>query len=1013
MTETDLQLWRTKLAAWLHDPAEKALILYRTLGGHEAGTVAKLMQLCFGADAIPKELADVVRRADHWASAADRPQLPRPKGAPGRDGKVLFWGREGAELVHPLGGDRYHLPDLYVAPARIVEAATFLGLEPLLGSRATGTLDTAEGLKRAVLGLWRLGPEGPPEDLAGLGHLWRLLPADTRVPDHSIWDHLALTSAFAGAMAADDHGSPALLLVSLGPVQGFIEQARTVSDLWAGSHLLSTMAWQALKVVCERLGPDAVVFPRLWGVPVVDRWLEEEQGVALPGDLDWKRLRSDANPLFAAALPNKLVAVVPASEAEAVAAAITAAVRGWALGKAREAALRLLEDARAGSSALPEPMARQVELQLDEFPEVHWAAVPWGQLVEWSARGTVETCEKLERVLNALHPADASAPGFLGTDQWKLLREAIEEGVGAGSEAAFSYRPNPGVLYPALHDLAERLHGAAKTTRRFVQLPQQGYRCSLCGEREWLTAEPAQLQAPPGRRRETVWQSLGDGAVARKGEHLCARCTLKRYWPRMFTEEVSHIIGGQKLSRYVVSTHTMALAGSFAQWLQDDGKPKDLVASAELRAVNRFLGEGHQTAALPRGLLVMAQRFGGAGNPELERVLRRVPVRLDELRDEADDQGRAELESALKDLLGHRPEAYYGLIQMDGDRMGAWVAGSDDALALRYRDTWHPALLGDEDLRRLEQRNQRVARYLNSPRPSSPARHAAISGALNDFSTRVARWVVEDLSLGKLVYSGGDDVLAMVPVGRLLSCLLLLRCAYSGTVPDGMRKEVEGWLGAAGVEADIGGGHVKVGGRLLRMMGTLATASAGAVVAHHATPLQAALREVREAEQRAKRHDRNAFSVTLMKRSGGVTQLTAGWGFGGQSQVRRDDSPTAAAGLMRLKGALAAEGVSRRAAYHILEWLPGIPPWPGPDLDEAAYRALLERTLAYQLGRQGVDRALGAGVSQEVAAGMAAAALSQSRPEGRRATWSSVTACLGGMVSLAEFLAREGRGGAR
>ena len=58
-----------------------------------------------------------------------------------------------------------------------------------------------------------------------------LLPADTRVPDHTIWQHLDLTAAFATALQAGE-GNPALLTVSFGPVQEFIAQARTTSDLW-------------------------------------------------------------------------------------------------------------------------------------------------------------------------------------------------------------------------------------------------------------------------------------------------------------------------------------------------------------------------------------------------------------------------------------------------------------------------------------------------------------------------------------------------------------------------------------------------------------------------------------------------------------------------------------------------------------------------------------------------------------------------------------------------------------
>ena len=38
-------LWKKKLAAWLHDPAEKALVLMRDDVGHEHGSVKTLREL--------------------------------------------------------------------------------------------------------------------------------------------------------------------------------------------------------------------------------------------------------------------------------------------------------------------------------------------------------------------------------------------------------------------------------------------------------------------------------------------------------------------------------------------------------------------------------------------------------------------------------------------------------------------------------------------------------------------------------------------------------------------------------------------------------------------------------------------------------------------------------------------------------------------------------------------------------------------------------------------------------
>src|SRR5204862_886589 len=107
-----------------------------------------------------------------------------------------------------------------------------------------------EDPERRFLALWRL----LPERLADEAHPWFAhLPADTRVPDHTIWHHLDIT---AGLKAADEGGQgPAFLSFALGPVQPFIEAARTVRDLWTGSMILSWLTFQGMLPVLELYGP--------------------------------------------------------------------------------------------------------------------------------------------------------------------------------------------------------------------------------------------------------------------------------------------------------------------------------------------------------------------------------------------------------------------------------------------------------------------------------------------------------------------------------------------------------------------------------------------------------------------------------------------------------------------------------------------------------------------------------------------------------------------------------------
>jgi CRISPR-associated protein Cmr2 len=60
-------------------------------------------------------------------------------------------------------------------------------------------------------------------------------PADSRVPNHSIYDHIVQSAAIATCIEDSDY--PSFLLFTLGPVQDFIAKAKKTSDLWAGSFI--------------------------------------------------------------------------------------------------------------------------------------------------------------------------------------------------------------------------------------------------------------------------------------------------------------------------------------------------------------------------------------------------------------------------------------------------------------------------------------------------------------------------------------------------------------------------------------------------------------------------------------------------------------------------------------------------------------------------------------------------------------------------------------------------------
>lgn len=963
--------WLAKLAAWTHDPAEKALVLMRDPAGHEGGTVRELRKIFFPPNGdVPADIKTAMKRADHWAAAADRPQF----GGSGRQSWAQVRFEELPVLIHPLSGEEFDLKKLAEIDPAQIKALSGQHFDELIVSE-NGIIDT----RKTALNFWRFGPE---LDQSTLPTLWKMLPADTRVPDHTIWSHLDLSSAFATAFSADANHDAALLSMSFGPVQDFIAAASTTSDLWAGSHLLSRLAWEGLKVIANEIGPDAVLFPQLRGIPQVDLWLRDTIG--LPKDrfskAEWANTPTDANPLFMAALPNKFVAIVPADQAAALADKVSTAVREWVKNTAEEMLKELLQKASIANT--PDlPCHEQLTAQLAGFPEVHWATVPFSLI---AADTDGKALAEQAQLAKASRPflGNLDVPGFLASEGWRVLAKTIE------IDGARIFTPNPGVLYPAVYDLLDRVAAAAKAVRPFNQTRHEGYRCDLTGEAEWLTTDRAQLSYGRAGRKDapTLWNAAAKALPGqfRKGEHLSAIAMLKRLWPRQFVREISSVIG-QDIGRYVISTHTMALATSLERWIDSDGGKQ---APPSLR----------EAAKTPTALPLRLMRQLSGKSEATRQLAKGIPAWLDD-----DNDGETEHESKQKEiakLLGSKPEAYYAFILLDGDKMGAWLSGTEADYNLSYADTWHPRIRAAA-----QGKFPQLDAYLKADRAVSPARHMAISVALNDFALHMARHVVEDLCKGKLLYAGGDDVLAMVSVDDLLRCLFLLRLAYSGIWPDqaGL-AELLGLLSERKM-AKLKRGHALLDGRLLRLMGNKATASAGAVVAHHQAPLANVLRELRKTEKRAKIEGRrDAFSITLLKRSGGAVQLTLPWLTPGSTwptalEGGLTDTPMAL--LLKLRNIFCGD-TSRKTVYLTQGWLTDLP--TAAQMEHSALQALISANLVYQLKRQGGKdnaEANAATASLLVDTAFRIAVQRKSEP----------APIIRGLLGIAEFLARESRTG--
>ncbi|BAF60109.1 predicted hydrolase [Pelotomaculum thermopropionicum SI] len=133
----------------------------------------------------------------------------------------------------------------------------------------------------------------------------------------------------------------------------------------------------------------------------------------------------------------------------------------------------------------------------------------------------------------------------------------------------------------------------------------------------------------------------------------------------------------------------------------------------------------------------------------------------------------------------------------------------------------------------------------------TPEKHRELSRSQSSFALEARRIVKENN--GSLIYSGGDDVLALVPLHKVLDCA----CRLSKTFRERL----------AGFKGEDGGEEISP------------TLSVGIAVAHHLEPLSDVLELARSAEKAAKSvPGKNALAVTLSKRSGSERMVKGTWG---------------------------------------------------------------------------------------------------------------------------------------
>lgn len=89
-----------------------------------------------------------------------------------------------------------------------------------------------------------------------------VVPADPRVPTCSVFDYsYATVSMMNWLFGSAERVDGILLFIDLAGVHKFISSSRKLRDLWISSYLVSALAWHLFWIFVKRLGPDVLLLP--------------------------------------------------------------------------------------------------------------------------------------------------------------------------------------------------------------------------------------------------------------------------------------------------------------------------------------------------------------------------------------------------------------------------------------------------------------------------------------------------------------------------------------------------------------------------------------------------------------------------------------------------------------------------------------------------------------------------------------------------------------------------------
>lgn len=631
-----------------------------------------------------------------------------------------------------------------------------------------------------------------------------LLPADTRVPYYTIYDHLYATSAFV--LGAKDNGRIGIIHWEAISIQGFIQESRAFRDLWASSFLISLLNTIVIIKLAKEYGFDSILAPNMLYNPLVDLYLYSHTSD--------ERLRIKHEDLRILATPDKGFAVVPYDSVnQYVKNVVNWINEGWRI------IICVVKD------KIKKEIERTVNTNIDPYhyslckyfnidddnlitrryiePLLTWDGM-WEEFITESPIKFVCVGENFELEGEKLH---------------KKLKELIDQ---YNIELNHLYEIELGKLFDDLKKLRIIARGKYKNDLQFFEFPLT---IEILKKKRKLVAEMTKLNSPEWVIRSRIYvkdrrllcsicykrpavifycKEFGKKIPIREDERLCPVCLTKRYMASIdvfddilakllnfadnsldeneYKKTIKKVRDDEYRSHIIPSLDTFATLTFINSLIKyTDDKLKNEIYEILLKLVD---DENDLSMDMPD------KRWFSIINNDINRrlLIGGKYFIIDELRKEYKDKIDLlkELENKYKDaskkitnyLKMHRdtindnvvvttPGKYAALIRADGDDMGKLITLSStkykksiksiipDELSMYLHNHDYPVFKDNEISITIKDLYDIV--YM-----PGPSFYAYISRTLSsiarfvaDLSTQYATYVV---------YAGGDDILAISPV---------------------------------------------------------------------------------------------------------------------------------------------------------------------------------------------------------------------------------------------------------